>query len=360
MTTAYAKVPVRPEDLIPIYEALLEAFPQRARIVELLLRCNRMFDHYEITGTDFSGNVLAVTMTAEREGWLVGLLEQAVAKVPDAKLQRLLDGLRHTPVRADADPFTACRLSGGYVMIDRSPVRDGLRQLREPNGRRILVVNGPRYSGRSHTLQLISYHHLVRQSPRVVPVDLAVFARMRGPQVVVTPHDLAVSITSKLGYQCQVADPPHDGQWSTWVIKFCDDFEPFAADDARNPWLLIDALDSVVTLQSTLDLIGELARRIAQHLTGLRLVLLGYGGSLAAISRQVRTHDLDQIGVAEVLEFFRDALDELGVAWTDAQLVELATRVLSGLDPAGEDYLRTVGERAGDELDLLYASRGGA
>jgi hypothetical protein len=360
MTTAYAKVPVRPQDLIPIWKALLAAFPEPARIEELLMWCDKTFSHYQVAGTDFRHNVLAVTRAAEHEGWLVGLLEHAAAMVADPTLQQLLAGIRPVPARAEADPFAACRLSGGHVMIDRSTLRDGLRQLREPHGRRILVVNGPRYSGRSHTLQLISYHHLIRQSPRVIPVDLDVFARMRGPHIVVTPHDLAAAITRKLGYACRIADPPQDGQWSTWVINFCDDFEPFAADDTRSPWLLLDALDSVVTLQSTLDLIGELARRIAQHLTGLRLVLLGYGGSLAAISRQVRTDDLAQIGVPEVLEFFRDALDELGVARTDELLVELATRVLSGLDPVREDYLRTLGERAADALELLCASRAGA
>ncbi|MEV4135487.1 effector-associated domain EAD1-containing protein [Dactylosporangium sp. NPDC049742] len=346
----YQRIAVTGPQQLAIRDALVAAFPDPDSVEELLMLLDRTFTLYQGTGKRFVHNIRAVVSDAAVKGWLPELLERAAEQVPDEELRRLRDELRPAAVAVAADPFVACRLAGGYVMVDREGLRAALRELDRPTGRRILAVGGAPRSGKSHTIQLIRYLSLMRGNFQLFAVDLEDIVRAVGQGTQVTPYHLARSIVKKLGYGCVVADPPTDAQWSAWVGDFCDDFEPFAMADERSPWLVIDAFNSVVAMQATLDLVLELARRIDRGIVGLRLVLIGYPEPLTVVRQQVAFDELCAIGVREVLQFFADAYQQLGLTATDETLHKLTTGVLRDLDADAEYYLRTLGERASQAL----------
>ncbi|GAB3842460.1 effector-associated domain EAD1-containing protein [Dactylosporangium cerinum] len=346
----FARPNLQPRDLLAARGILLAAFPDRQRLEELVMSCNHTLDELEVVGNDYRGNVLAVVKAALADGWLIELLSNASALVPrDDALREMLDRVTPAPPLVLTDHFAACRLSGGHVLIDRSRLRAALRELCEPTGRRVLVVGGPRRTGKSHTTQLIAYLHTVHRTFRVAHVDLEAIARLLGPDPVVTPHDVARRIVRMLDYPLELAAPAGTS-WPEWVLTFCEGFESHAMRDDRNPWIVIDGFNHVAAMQATVDLVKELARRIDRFLTGFRLVLLGFEESLAAVSQHTTIETLEQIGAEEVTQFFRDAYQQLGVPWTEQLLLDAAARVLADLHPEQHDYLRVLGDRAGRAL----------
>ncbi|GAA1569600.1 hypothetical protein GCM10009827_109210 [Dactylosporangium maewongense] len=347
----FARPNLQPRELLAVRDGLLVAFADRQRLEELVMSCDRTLDELEVKGNDYRGNVLAVVKAAFADGWLIELLSTASALVPsDDLLRETLDRVSPAPPVALADHFAACRLSGGHVLIDRSRLRAALRELCQPTGRRILVVGGPRRTGKSHTTQLIAYLHMVRPAFRIAHVDLEAIPRLLGRDRIVTPHDVAQRIVRMLGYPAELATAPVGTPWPEWVLLFCDEFESHAMRDERNPWIVIDGFNHVVAMQATIDLVKELARRVDRFLTGFRLVLLGFDDSLVAVGQHASIETLEQIGADEVAQFFRDAYEQLGVPWTEQLLADAAARVLADLHPEQHDYLRVLGDRASRAL----------
>ena len=105
-----------------------------------------------------------VVRQAESEGWVLDLVVAAAAARPaDPGLQSLKASLAPAIVAAAVDPFKMCCLIGGHVMVNRANLREGLKNLAEPLGKRILVVRDAAppspgtKTGKSHTTQLIAY-----------------------------------------------------------------------------------------------------------------------------------------------------------------------------------------------------------
>ncbi len=349
--TTFARPRLDRRDLLAVRDVLLQAFPERHQLAELVMSCDRALGELEIAACDYRTNVLAVIKAAHGDGWLVELLSRAAAMVPrDPALRQTLDRVWPSPVSVAVDHFDACQLSGGYVLIDRSRLRAALRELCRPNGRRILVVGGSRRTGKSHTTQLISYLHTMQPTFQVAHVDLEAFPRLLGHHRVVTPRDVAQRVVRMLGYPVELVADPAATPWPEWVLNFCDEFESYAMRDTRTSWIVIDGFNNVVVTEATVDLVKELARRVDRFLTGIRLILLGFEGSLATVSQQATSETLEQIGADEVVQFFRDAYEQLGLPWTDQLLADTVARVLADLHPEHDDYLRTIGDRAGREL----------
>ncbi|MEV4135484.1 effector-associated domain EAD1-containing protein [Dactylosporangium sp. NPDC049742] len=345
-----ARMEIQPRDQLTLSAALRAAFPSRDRLEELLMSCNRMLAEFEVAGSDLKANCLAVVKAAVAEGFVLELLDAALALTPDDTLRKLRDQIQTTASPGIVDHHAACQLVGRYVMVDRHHLRAALRELSRPTGKRILIVNGPRRTGKSHTTQLISYLHVVGQAFQFVPIDLESIARAHGIGTVVTPGHVARSLTTRLGYSCPVPPDPTAAQWSSWVLDFCDAFEACAMADPRLLWLVVDSFNTVTTMQATVDLIKELAHRIDKNLARFRLVLLGFEDPLATISGQVEIEVLSQIGAEEVVQFFQEASTQLDLGWTDAMLRDASVDVLAGLDPQQHDYLTIVGQRASSRL----------
>lgn len=324
-----------------IRKALVIAFTTPPAMEDLLTLLDRSFIQLNLTGYNFMANVLVLVEEAEREGWLVELMEMAHRVVPkDHTIEAILAEMRPYALPAGVSHFQVCRLTGGYVMVNRAKLRASLEVISAPLGGRILVVTGGAKSGKSHSVQFIAYLQEALNSFTLIPIDLEAYKRLFGPGKTIEPFDIARSLVKKLRYDMVVPDPPNDQQWSRWVLEFCDDFETFALTDPQVRWVVIDAFNSVVVTQAAFDLIKELAIRISKTLIRFRLVLLGYEDFFPAwMIPTVQKEDIRPIGVSDLVRFFAEAFQQQGLEVDEPKLESTVAGILDDIDPAGEDFL---------------------
>lgn len=333
-------------------KALFAAFDDRAEIVRLLQSMDRDFTEFEVAASPLPENIARVVDSADASGWLLELLEKASASVPaDDLLRRLHDELKPQVPPPGIDPFDVCRLSGNFLMLDRVRLRMSLRDLNQQDGKRILVVKGRKRAGKTHTAQFISYLSEALGQFSYVLIDLEAYARMLGPGVPLDPYPIATSLVRRLRYEIDVPEPPANGPWAHWIIDFLDNFEPQAMYDPAYRWIVIDAFNSVVATQSTLDLVKELCIRISRALPRFRLVLLGFDAALPGdIEPHLDREEIAPIWIDEVTEFFANAFAQQQLPIDVEEIAGAVARVLAGLDPQREDYLTELTPRVLDEL----------
>ena len=98
--------------------------------------------------------------------------------------------------RREADPWRG-HLFGGRrrLFIDRAALRSHLPELIGSKGPRVLVTDGPRFSGRSYTWHLIAHVSQALGGYRAYSVDLREWV---GTQI--APPELMVEIATALGW----------------------------------------------------------------------------------------------------------------------------------------------------------------
>jgi uncharacterized protein related to proFAR isomerase len=336
-----------------IHQALLNVFVRRDLLAEFVdYQLERHYDEIETASESYRANVRLIIRRAAGEGWLPELVRKAYECHPaDAALKSLAEELARITPNRQISHYDVCRLTGGYVMLDRKSLRRSVRDIHSPNGKRILLISGERYSGRSHSLQLILYLSAVACDFLYVPIDLDAFKRAHGADAILDPRQLGGWLVDMLGYDMTLPEPPEDHQWARWVWDFCKAFETCAMRDTRRPWIAIDTLDGVTLEEATVDLIKELAERMRTNLVGFRLILVGYRHSFPPrLLPLVKEDTTGPIGIPEVLAFYEAAFTELGVPYDKDRLVHAAASTFRGLDPAREDYLLQLGMRASEEL----------
>ena len=354
-------IKLTPDQHLSLRNALLAAFPNSRRLSELLLSIGQNYDMLEVPSYDLMANVRVLIKAAESEDWLLRLVLKARDTVPlDPAFQQLSNEFAVLAPASTISDFEVCRLTGSYVLIDRAVLRESVEILSQPLGKRILVVTGGDRTGKSHSMQLISYLYLRRSQFKLVPIDLEAYQRLLGPDQLIEPIHIARGLVGKLPYKVEIPAAPDDAQWPSWVLEFCEAFEGGALDDPEWRWIVIDAFNKVPVKQQTFDLIKELARRISTNLPRYRLVLLGYRESLdRAVHPTLAIEDIGPIGKRQLAEFFAVAFDQYGIPTEPRRLAAAVRRVLKGLDPQDADYLATVGQRASDELEQAATEAGG-
>jgi hypothetical protein len=344
-----------------LHQAMQARYVTSASMEEmLLLRLNQNFQHIAVAGLNYPQNLLAVIQTAQAKGWLLPLVRQVSLDVPgDQDLKTLETELVPLEPPPHVDYFDVCCLAG-RIMVDRNRLRHSLRRLSTPTGKRIMVVTGRKSSGKSHSLQLISYLTEMRGGFSLIPIDLADYGQVLGANKEIKPDYLARALARKLHYDLGPLKPPKDRQWARWVFDFCEDLETRALEDDRSCWVVIDGFGNVPLAQATVDLIKGLAVRINRSLLRFRLILLGYGDSFPlGVLPQVMPENIEPIEVEDLLVFFRSAYQQLRIPASDDTLVDSVTRVLSGLDPQHEDFLFQLEPRVSDELAAATGQGGG-
>jgi len=305
-----------------------------------------------VQGSTYPQNLLAVIKTAQTEGWLLPLVRQVRQDVPnDPGLLTLEAELVPDAPPPHVDYFNVCCLAGSRVMVDRKCLRDSLRLLSKPMGKRIMVVTGKKSSGKSHSVQLISYLAAFRGGVTLALIDLAAYRQVLSVDTELDPDYIARALARKLRYDLGPLTPPTDSQWARWVLDFCDELETSALEDNRSCWVVIDGFGSVPLSQATVGLIKDLAARINQSLLRFRLILLGYGGDFNHdVLPHIMWETIEPIGIRDLLEFFRHAYQELQIPASEDMLVDSVTQVLSGLDSQHEDFLVQLESRVSDAL----------
>ena len=348
-----------PSRVLRIAGLLLAPFPDRAAVIELFALADKDYRRLEFPNLSLEDSVNQAIGEAARDGWLPELVRKAAASRPtDIGLAGLAAEFFAGPPIGGADHFDRCRLSGGYYLINRAPLRASLRELHRPDGQRILVVTGETQTGKSYTKYLIWHLRDMLESFATVDIDLERRSRLLGPDRVFTPEDIARLLISELDYNDFVVPPaPQDQQWARWTLEFCDAFSSRARTDLVRRWVVIDAFNKVVLTTPVLDLVKELALRVSEQLSRFRLILMGFAEPLPLdVGPTVRPDRPDPITEIQLSEFLVGYLREVGATLDDTARTERAakfvTEVLEGI-AAPPGYLLELNQRITVKLPKL-------
>ena len=336
---------------IEIQRALFAAFPAESDLEGVLISVNKSLGAVSASNQPYPTRILQTIKDAEANDWLLNLLAAAAASnANDVTLQNLSDGLKAQAPPPDINPYYMCRLGGGTVMVNRKPLRAAVEELHELQGRRILVITGESWSGKSHSLQLITFIAEIVGGFSVVPVDLDP-RRDDQTRLVISARDLAGRLVKLSGYSVAVPEEPTDRQWSKWVTDFNDDFATAARQEPMPRWIVIDGMNKVLLDQSAVDLIQDLASRVYSSLSKLRLVLVGYEQSLPPLVQPyIQVEKVARISDHDLVEFFVLAHQELNRLYTEDELAEIVARVLNQVDMRSVDYLVKLGPLVAQEV----------
>jgi hypothetical protein len=163
----------------------------------VLSRVGQSYNLLEKGTLSYVENILSIVRIAAMDGWLMQLITEVLVDVPDPDVKQIQQELRPVAAAAMLDPFQVCRLTGSYVMIDRTDLRKYVRAMARPTGKRLLVVKGPRRSGRSHTVQLLSYLEQQHGGFTLVPIDLESFARATGMPITSASNESPIQVVTQ-------------------------------------------------------------------------------------------------------------------------------------------------------------------
>jgi hypothetical protein len=348
---------------MPGYEGLSAALELRVRNAlkiafnedafdDLVLKAGQRITIFTSSSDPHEKRVKLTVRKAYPEGWLIDLVAIASREVPgDPELQAIEVELRATVTYVAPDNpnhFQACCLNGGHIMVDRETLRDALEKLYNPREKRIIVINdgvqpavpGQRLkTGKTHTRKLIAHLRQVRADFRLVDVDLEEIRDVLAPPKLVMPDDVAASIIRQMKYpQSLLPELPADSQWARWVLKFCDNFAAEAAEDERTSWIVIDSFNVVLVPPETQGLINQLTQRVSDTLGNVRMILVGYNGTLLPTVR-AKIDPVKAFEQKHLVEFFSRAFKERNRDFTDDDVADSVVRVLEGADPAQPDFV---------------------
>lgn len=163
----------------------------------VLSRVGQSYHLLEKGNLSYAENILSIVQIAATDGWLMQLITEVLVDVQDQDVKQIQQELRPFAAAAILDPFQVCRLTGSYVMIDRTDLRKYVRAMTRPTGKRLLVVKGPRRSGRSHTVQLLSYLEQQHGGFTLVSIDLESFARAAGIPIASASNESPIQVVTQ-------------------------------------------------------------------------------------------------------------------------------------------------------------------
>lgn len=351
------------DQLKRLLDALLAAYQKREDFEFLVFSIdNRPLDQLARTG-DLTNDIRRVVMVATQERWIADLVAEAASDRPRvAELADLAKEL--TPIvtlAAVADPWKAC-LVNGLPLVDRQPVRDAVRNLDTQGGSRLLSISGPATSGKSHTLNLVSWRADEGKDGLVLIELSKLVDRSAAAQDPVSPRRLAEAICEQMGVDPALLLPEGGEQDSRWGYAFCNRLQAYVLKQrAANPspvrwWIAIDELNSVPISQQTSDLLKELATRIGKVLTEFRLVLLGYADVLPPNIGAVQRAELEHLTGDELQTYFIDLYLSTGKPPDPDRVAQAIAYVLQRFNPSDPLRMRALGEHVAAETQAILAS----
>ena len=220
----------------------------------------------------------------------------------------------------------------GLPFLDRIRVRDALKALNQPAGPSVLIINGPKKSGKSYCLELV--HHGVEENLKAagkngfVPVARVSFQPGMGASL--APEQLAKQIVSAITDN-PIPLPILDSNQGVVTADrlnehLCDWIVENAERTGALWWIGLDGLNDKDLLPVTRNFIAKLVEVVSEngkHSNKLRLIIIDYPRQdLFGVSPdQVKLEELGPIGEIDVEAFFRQQLAELGgVPPTDKQV----------------------------------------
>jgi len=342
----------------PAYEALIRLYTTRAAVERMVqLHLNQTLDQITTSQEGLSIVLFRLVQWAHAHGKFPELVRAVWLDTNGAREWADVFGpfLRASPpsMLSAANPEDDWLL-GEDVFINRADLRQKLRGLRPGAGKRVLIVRGERYTGKSYTLRLIQHVAQVRRE-QVACIDVADTFGTTG-----TPGDFAVTLLRNLNLPHKDVPERDPQNPNRWPKELC----PFLIGRLRSlqdPWWIV--LDGCARAKLGAELwatIIQLCAEIQANLQQLRVALLDFDEAVQPpLKRHARIEQIARINAEHVRNLFLTALAGQGHV-TEQRLDEEIDAVFEGIDvtstdPAEEEEppLARVGARVCEALERL-------
>ncbi len=221
--------------------------------------------------------------------------------------------------------FEVTVLRGDRAFLDRAVLRQALREMLTPDGRRVLVVNGPHGSGKTYTREYVLDVTFRTPNHRVVYVDL--------DAAELGPVELVNAIGQQIGYELTSITQGRGETRTRWITRLCAALiSALTSNTSIKSWLIFDGFSRPLSAE-TRDLVVEIAQRAAQ--ADLRIVLLNYTLDLPArLSQQVIREDIKPIGREDVEAFVMQQLQLSDPTATPERVKAIVDQVMAAAERA--------------------------
>jgi hypothetical protein len=326
---------------------------------------------------DLAQRVLLLIDRANEEGWIGQLLQAAHDVHPEPTVAALLGsvagaglpppapGAMAGPVAAAApapDPHNIWMLPAGKWMVDRKELRKTLLdEFGSENGKRIVIVQGPRYSGKTHSRAFVTWLRHHGQCWPVV-IDFEDLARDASPTV----ESVLELIAEEVGLTLDVRSEKVDAWARLQVGKVAQTL------NARQShcWLIFDHIDKPPIGRDMQMLIRRLAAASVEKTPYLCMLLLGTHAELKELyddlGDNAATEQLTQVADTDLIEFFSQLYAEQqrahNLAYDEQSIVRSVAQVLqAGQDqPSPEERFRLQWEALNREIRSVRQRTSGA
>lgn len=289
----------------------------------------------------------------DEPSWLVRLLKQVKANsgvggidtVPE--LNAVIDRLVSKVNVLDEAWYTHW-VRDGLPFVDRTSLRDTLRDVARSTGCPILRIEGAQGTGKTYTSELLEH---VSQSSgwsfRVITVPVQAGAESQMNALV-----LAQIIVGEMGFKNSVADSGLSDPTvhsipllQTWILQS-------ASSSGKQWWLFLDGFRLLPETNTARDLIQGLADRIANghYRESLRLILSDYDKELSRVDEERVAFDrpeprlADQIAFKAIRECLERLYKDIGRIPATNEL-EAKTQALLANFPADQPWIITLSKR---------------
>jgi hypothetical protein len=243
------------------------------------------------------------------------------------------------------------------VVLDRGPLRETLKTFLQTEWPTVLLVTGPKGSGKSRTTQLVQYVAAEHGHP------FAHAAQANTWGVAGTIESLLVQLKASDPFVEEVPSP--DSHWfrkqCTRILKAVN--EAMSKQGASRCWLV---LDEVGPVSGTLyEFCNQLIQSAAHTSTGLRLVFIGYPETTAPAAISDGAIEWDRLSYGMVREAdVRDYLlwlhgDKKNMPLTEEALSSELRSLLEGTNPTDEGFLRHLGQELEKRTRATLAAMAG-
>ena len=329
-----------PEERQLLHHGLMQAFTTSGDLEVLVaLGLGKPLSH--ITPDDtHQAQVMRIILYAEARDVIRPLIEAARRQNDTNETlrvygQQILDRLAEEEKRVWYRPpnhYQTCFVQGPGAFIDRDPLRRFLENLTAPNGSNILVVNGPSESGKTYSVQLVTYLRDALGLYELAWSDLRdeIAAEFQ-------PEDLVRSISLQVGWEIEEIPPPMPTS-PRYAKVLCDWIQRQINAGNKPLVIVLDGFHEPSLNARTRELVQEMIRRTSMNLVRMRLVLLNYTPALIPPKLPVpvgqdETRHLDREDVAQ---FFRLFFIQRGQPPDEAVIRSIVEEVMGAL-PADSD-----------------------
>jgi hypothetical protein len=304
--------------------------------------------------------VEAVVQSGIEQGWIADLVYHAIDQNPNGvNLKAFVaghpdfDSTQGPPILVDL--VMSHTLRARRYFIDRKDLRQALKDLRSPDGPRVLVITGQRVSGKSYTNELISFLSEKTPKHKTIYMNLDKF--------VFEAPNLTEMIGLQMGMDTANIPQQQDEQKARWVQRLVG----WILARVVNPgdtiyWFVFDGFREKTLLPETRDWIDELAVQAETNVPQCRVVLLNYQENLPLqITDYVCREDIKPIGRDELINFFEQLNKDHNRNYSATDLTSKVDIILAQVDDviAGKpefsvDRLRLVSKAVNETAKLLF------